>query len=206
MEAYGKTLERSYDSLLGGLTGTALSPQMRTTLQPFDDTALSLHRSHRPLLHLGTEPASPILLPRQISLGPTISEETKRFRIQSSIGTPFLLNLGFRYTFAERYFGELELPLILRFLIRNGYFGVSGGIRWPAPSHSGSKSSFSAEGLITLGNTQVFFGPSGFYVGGAVAGNMETQIGIVLFLRIGGAYFPNGFGSGLLAFGIGWTF
>lgn len=132
--------------------------------------------------------------------------ELRRLRIFTSLGTPFLFNLGTRYMFSDKFFGEIEVPIIARLVPQSGFFALSAGIRHPEGTYSNCKICISGEVSLTLGNTQVFFGPSGFYMGGNVAGNIETQLGVLLFLRIGGAYFPSGYGTGLLELGIGWNF
>jgi hypothetical protein len=113
----------------------------------------------------------------------------KMFSIRGSILGPFLFNLGFKYRISSYVNLSCDIPMIPRYLFKDGYFRISGAI---STSNYDSDSSFffgDIETGLSMGNLHFFLAKTPtFYTALYIEGSVGIRTGLFLFLKVGPAF------------------
>lgn len=126
------------------------------------------------------------------------------FQVFVGVGLPYGVNVGGKYRFSQSVFIELETQSIVG--IRNGYSFLALGLS--TTNHATSHSSIFVDGemAVLLGGFPAagFISPrSGTGAGLSLRGDIETGVGLSLFMKLGVAkYFSDIYGAGVLEVGL----
>jgi len=134
----------------------------------------------------------------------------KRYRLYVGIGAPYVFNLGFRYRLSKSWFVEAEIPVIPVGLAFN--FGTSTTEYVNPPRFV----FYDLEVKIVIGydllsfakfaSFGLFYPPRGIGIGLVAGFDVETKLGFLLYMKLGGIYQSGYAGIYYIQMGMGWNF
>ncbi|CUS87318.1 hypothetical protein JGI7_01093 [Candidatus Kryptonium thompsonii] len=134
----------------------------------------------------------------------------KRYRLYVGIGAPYVFNLGFRYRLSKSWFVEAEIPVIPVGLAFN--FGTSTTEYVNPPRFV----FYDLEVKVVIGydllsfakfaSFGLFYPPRGIGIGLVAGFDVETKLGFLLYMKLGGIYQSGYAGIYYIQMGMGWNF